>query len=212
MSCRTTVAPPLESRRLALFSRREKRILFAFAQAFTACATLLLLTSTVMHRPDEDGYQAAHLFFMPRGTWEMDQGRGMLHGEEYYRDIDERATLEETYGVDADYFEERGERAQEQSEEAGEPSNIAEMRDEPYDEPPFEQGQGEEGSLFNSHKPVLRRMPRPRPFISNELPTIQPVEECLHGAIQPIPVGEPAVYFADWQPDVPSPPPRKRPA
>ena len=221
---------PSESHTLNLIHARAKRKLFAFVQAFTACATLLLLTATVTHRADQDGYQAAHLFFVPRQNWEMDEGRGMLHEEEYYRDMDERAMLEEDYGRDADYFEEQ-EQAQEarelegaqalagqeqaqpleEADEQEQPRELAELRDgEPYDEPSPQRD--DEGGLFNSHKPVLRRAPRPRPFISNEMPTVKPVEECLYGAAEPVLVGEPLVYLADWQPDVPSPPPRITPA
>lgn len=49
-----------------------------------ALITLLTLTITVPARPDRDGFQAAHFFFMPRATWEMDEGRGMLHPDEWY--------------------------------------------------------------------------------------------------------------------------------
>ena len=49
-----------------------------------ALITLLTLTITVPPRPDRDGFQAAHFFFMPRATWEMDEGRGMLHPEAWY--------------------------------------------------------------------------------------------------------------------------------
>lgn len=55
-----------------------------------ACATFLLLTVTVMQRGDHDGYQATHLFFMPRSTWEMDAGRGMLYSEDHYATSDLR--------------------------------------------------------------------------------------------------------------------------
>jgi hypothetical protein len=49
-----------------------------------ALITLLTLTIIVPARPDRDGFQAAHFFFMPRATWEMDEGRGMLHPDEWY--------------------------------------------------------------------------------------------------------------------------------
>ncbi|MDQ6741125.1 MAG: hypothetical protein M3021_12405 [Actinomycetota bacterium] len=55
-----------------------------------AYTTFLLLTVTVMQRGDHDGYQATHLFFMPRSTWEMDAGRGMLYSEDHYAPSDLR--------------------------------------------------------------------------------------------------------------------------
>jgi hypothetical protein len=64
-----------------------------------AVVTFLTLTLTVMHREDVDGYQATHLFFMPRKNWEMDQGRGMLYEAEYYSRIDQAILLEEVSGV-----------------------------------------------------------------------------------------------------------------
>jgi hypothetical protein len=70
--------------------------LFKGARLFVACTTLMLLTATVMEREDQDGYQATHLFFMPRQSWEMDGGRGMLYEEEYYHRMDLEALTEET--------------------------------------------------------------------------------------------------------------------
>jgi hypothetical protein len=66
-----------------------------FTRLFTACAALLLLTVTVLQRDDPDGYQAAHLFFMPRQSWEMDEGVGMLHDADYYRGVDSAALAAE---------------------------------------------------------------------------------------------------------------------
>lgn len=51
---------------------------------FVACTTFLLLICGVLQQEDHDGYKGVHLFFMPRENWEMDEGRGMLHEEEYY--------------------------------------------------------------------------------------------------------------------------------
>jgi hypothetical protein len=65
--------------------------IFIFARLFTACAALLLLTATVLERNDPDGYQATHLFFMPRQNWEMDLGLGMLHDPDYYTAMDRQA-------------------------------------------------------------------------------------------------------------------------
>ncbi len=72
----------------SLMSHRVHTKIFIYARLFTACAALLLLTSTVLQRNDPDGYQATHLFFMPRQTWEMDGGVGMLHDPDYYASMD----------------------------------------------------------------------------------------------------------------------------
>jgi hypothetical protein len=69
-------------------SRRRARRLFLRAQVLLLCATLVLLTITVLQRPDHDGYQATHLFFVPRENWEMDFGRGMFHEKELYERMD----------------------------------------------------------------------------------------------------------------------------
>jgi hypothetical protein len=78
--------------------------IFIYARLFTACAALLLLTSTVLQHDDPDGYQATHLFFMPRQSWEMDGGVGMLHEPDYYTSIDRAALTmqdpESTYQTD----------------------------------------------------------------------------------------------------------------
>ncbi|HET9492760.1 MAG TPA: hypothetical protein VFR15_00850, partial [Chloroflexia bacterium] len=67
-------------------------------RAFLALTTVLLLCATVLHREDHDGFQASHLFFMPRYTWEMDQGRGMLYEEAYYERMDLDVLAREVYG------------------------------------------------------------------------------------------------------------------
>src|SRR6476661_744294 len=74
--------------------------IFIFARLFTASAALLLLTVTVLQRNDVDGYQAAHLFFMPRQSWEMDEGVGMLHGASYYQAVDSADLAAEESDVD----------------------------------------------------------------------------------------------------------------
>ncbi|MGA7729762.1 MAG: hypothetical protein WCD37_00670 [Chloroflexia bacterium] len=68
------------------------RVVLALVSFFT-------LTLTVMHREDADGYQATHLFFMPRRNWEMDHGRGMLYEPHYYSKLDEAILLEEVNGA-----------------------------------------------------------------------------------------------------------------
>jgi hypothetical protein len=84
--------------RRALRRMPARRRLEAHARVFIAVNTMLLLCATVLHREDSDGYQAAHLFFMPRHTWEMDHGRGMLYEEAYYRAMDLEVLAEEVYG------------------------------------------------------------------------------------------------------------------
>jgi hypothetical protein len=64
-----------------------------------ALVSFFTLTLTVMHRQDADGYQATHLFFMPRRNWEMDQARGMLYEPHYYSRMDEAILLEEVSGA-----------------------------------------------------------------------------------------------------------------
>ena len=63
---------------------RHSRPLRVGSQATLAVITILGLTVTVPARTDPDGWQAAHLFFMPRASWERDQDIGMLHPESWY--------------------------------------------------------------------------------------------------------------------------------
>jgi hypothetical protein len=160
-------------------------------QVFTTCATFLLLTATVMQRADDDGFQATHLFFMPRRAWEMDEGRGMLHEEEYYREIDERVTLEEIYGFDAEFLEQIEER-QEYKEEAALAGSS----------------RPEQDALENSHKMQVRRTPRPRPFPSRGMPALALMEAYCRVTVQVVALEQPPVSQTSWHPDVPSPPPR----
>ena len=74
-----------------------------------AIVSFLTLTLTVMHREDADGYQAAHLFFMPRRNWEMDHGRGMLYEPKHYGAMDEAILYEEVNGIAFTFGEEDGE-------------------------------------------------------------------------------------------------------
>jgi hypothetical protein len=73
--------------------------LITAVRLFTAAMLFVVLTITVLERPDHDGYQATHLVFMPRRTWEMDQGRGMLYPESHYTGVDLEIMAEEL-GVD----------------------------------------------------------------------------------------------------------------
>ena len=54
------------------------------SQAALVVITVLGLTVTVPARSDPDGWQAAHLFFMPRASWERDHDVGMLQPESWY--------------------------------------------------------------------------------------------------------------------------------
>jgi multiple sugar transport system permease protein len=75
---------PLRGRGLAPPRPRTLGARRVVGRGVLALITLLALTITVPARPDRDGFQAAHFFFMPRATWEMDEGRGMLHPEGWY--------------------------------------------------------------------------------------------------------------------------------
>ncbi len=70
----------------ALRGARRSVPLRVGGQAALAVVTILGLTVTVPARSDPDGWQAAHLFFMPRASWERDQDIGMLHPESWYND------------------------------------------------------------------------------------------------------------------------------
>jgi hypothetical protein len=75
-----------------------QRQIEAPVRVFLALTTVLLLCATVLHREDHDGFQASHLFFMPRYTWEMDHGRGMMYDEAHYERIDLEVLAGEVYG------------------------------------------------------------------------------------------------------------------
>ncbi|HUS16385.1 MAG TPA: hypothetical protein VM536_15415 [Chloroflexia bacterium] len=64
---------------------RVPRPLRLTARLGLTALTVIFLTITVPARPDPDGWQAAHLFFMPRATWERDNDQGMLHPEWWYQ-------------------------------------------------------------------------------------------------------------------------------
>ena len=81
------------SRLLRRLPRRRR--LEAPLRVFLALSTVLLLCATVLHRDDADGFQASHLFFMPRHTWEMDHGIGMLYEDAYYQRMDLEVLAEE---------------------------------------------------------------------------------------------------------------------
>ena len=84
------VAARLRTVRLPRWSSLDKGL-----RVVLAVVSFLTLTLTVMHREDADGYQATHLFFMPRRHWEMDNGRGMLYEPAYYSRMDQAILLEE---------------------------------------------------------------------------------------------------------------------
>src|SRR5437868_2259661 len=168
-------------------SSTTKRKLFVAARIFTACATFLLLTMAVMQRADQDGYQATHLFFTPRQNWEMDEGRGMLHEEEYYRNIDAQALAEEMYGWEPGV----------QRENAGQESQV-------LLHPDHEDWR----SAYHGPSSTLRRAPYIPNFSTNETPVAGAFEVLLPNNDQLSTSGERSFYFGDWQPDIPSPPPR----
>ncbi len=101
-----------------MVKRRTSMKAFLLARVFVAFCTLVTLTATIMHRPDHDGYQGTHLFFMPRKNWEMDEGRGMLYEEEHYRKADLYSAAAELYGEESlEGFEGELERDREREEE-----------------------------------------------------------------------------------------------
>lgn len=173
--------------------------LFAATRVFMACVTFLLLTMTVMQRVDRDGYQATHLFFMPRENWEMDEGRGMLHEEEYYRDIDAQVLAEETYGWEGEAH--RQNVRQDADQEAQVSSSYSQKVYSPGE---HERWQG----TYHSQSSALRRTPYLPNFSSNEIPVAGFYEVLLPGDDQLSNSGEPSFHFVAWQPDIPSPPPR----
>ena len=172
-------------------SHRIHARLFIFARLFTACAALLLLTVTVMQRDDRDGYQATHLFFMPRENWEIDEGRGMLHEPEYYRDVDVEVLVEEELG---NYY------SYDQHSAANSPASRA--------------AESELSALrvvsnANSHNPILTAA-RSIPNLSgNEIPVQQTGTNHLWGPDQSVIMLLTIVPLTIWVGDTPTPPPRR---
>jgi hypothetical protein len=116
----------------------------------------------------------------------------MLHEEEYYREIDERVTLEQIYGFDAEFLEAIEERQEYEEEEATLAGSSRPEQDE----------------LENIHKVQVRRTPRPRPFPSRGMPALALMEAYRRVAVQVVAFEQAPMSQTSWHPDVPSPPPR----
>lgn len=177
------------------FNKRARQRLAIAARGFIAAATLILLTATVMYQPDRDGYQGTHLFFMPRESWEMDAGRGMLHGPDYYEAIDAEIANEERYG---------------------ESSKSAEYEYRDY----AEQVKHESALVTTGGADSQQDQAGARSVIGKDHNSYRDSSNAIHvlltasapqtatGGLHRLPViiGHPCA----WSPDVPSPPPRKR--
>ncbi len=176
--------------RLYTMKKRTTSRLCAIARLFIACTTILLLTSTVMQVEDRDGYQATHLLFMPRETWEMDEARGMLHDEEYYREIDLEEFAADVIGI-ADF---RGSDLYQQAESV---VNIS------------SRGNGNWFPHPHAGPVIMRRSPHSPAPPGNEVPVVQAFHLSTPNAWQPLATLEDSPFAIAWQADVPSPPPRR---
>jgi len=84
---------PATTARLSLLhsARRFSKLL----RLFMAANILVTLAATIMYRPDYDGYQGTHLFFMPRQTWDIDRSPELLFVPAEYKGVDFLAGLAE---------------------------------------------------------------------------------------------------------------------
>jgi len=144
-----------------------------------------------MQREDRDGYQATHLFFMPRENWEIDEGKGMLHEPEYYRDVDVEVLVEEELGNYYSYDEHLpvGTSGLQTAE-----SHLATIRD---------------ASNANSHKPTLSAARSVPNLSGNEIPVQQTGTNDLRGMNQSVIMLLTIVPLTIWVGDTPTPPPRR---
>lgn len=175
---------------------------------WVALAVFSLLTATVWYKEDHDGYQGTHLFFMPRKTWERDEGRGMLYKEEHYRRIDRALAVEELFGPGARYeeYEEYGEYEEYEEE-------YEEYKEEEYEE--YEAEYEVETTVSSQNpqsaytpSPALRKSRHVPPPPGNEMP-VNVTVQAVFPQTKPIPTPDlaPSPPIA-WVGDVPTPPPR----
>jgi hypothetical protein len=164
--------------------------MFIAARLFMACLTFLMLTITIMQREDPDGYQATHLFFMPRQNWEMDLGREMLFKEEYYRNVDLDALAEEMFGRPAS---ELVNTSNERDEQAALREYIVEH----------------DSTLTSTHpqSPALHK-PSYTSLAGNQLPTLYTLAAIAPDSIEGFAIDQPLMRPSIWQGDTPTPPPR----
>ena len=84
---------PVSTARLSL--RHSAKRFSKLLRLFMAFNILITLAATIMYRPDHDGYQGTHLFFMPRQNWDIDNHRELPFLPEEFRDVDFLAGLAE---------------------------------------------------------------------------------------------------------------------
>jgi hypothetical protein len=180
---------------------------FTFLRLFLACNLFVVLTMVVMQREDHDGYQGTHLFFMPRKNWEMDEGRGMLYEEEYYRDVDMELLADE---LNAEY-ESAWEREPEGEESLAAHAGDEEEYEYEYEYEDYGEYSSREGDNTSAASgPTVRRTPHERNYRDNDIP-LSPVlllrvdEAAIHLSLE-----RQSLEPVAWQGDVPTPPPRKR--
>jgi len=144
-----------------------------------------------MQRQDRDGYQATHLFFMPRETWEMDEGKGMLHEPEYYYNVDTEILVEEELG---NYYEYQQHSSQDYSSAKAAKSSLIELRS---------------NHNTDSHAPTLVASHNVPNLNGNEIPVGYTGADNLSGMSQSILVLFTIVPLVMWLGDIPTPPPRR---
>ena len=166
-------------------------------RVFVAFCTFLSLTITVFHREDHDGYQATHLFFMPRRNWEMDQGRGMLYEEEHYLGLERGALAEQLTG--------RSIRDYEEYEEYERYEEFEEY--EKYEEYEAAEREGT-SSDFYTDGPALKKRPHSPNMQGNQIPVDSGELEFPIISWQADPPPIEAVGPVEWQGDTVTPPPR----
>jgi len=185
-----------------MVKRRTSMKAFLIARVFVACCTLVTLTATIMHRPDHDGYQGTHLFFMPRKNWEMDEGRGMLYEEEHYRRADLYTAAAELYGEESlEGFE--GELDREREEEYKEES-------EEYEEYEEYQEDYEESGSEETAGPAFRKAPHHPNLSGNEIPLAYGLVIEIPGTEQYLANERSLIRPTVWRSKTPTPPPRTR--
>lgn len=200
---------------------------------FVTFTTAMLVTSTIMYRPDHDGYQGTHLFFMPRESWEMDYGRGKLYEDAYYLGMDRLALAEEIYGTPGTYeweyeeYEGGGawaeaiaqQRAFEQValEQLRKDGLASSIESEPGNSPKMSRGPGSQAEEYAeaagawngpTHGPVLRKTPHAPNLTGNTIPLLYTVEAPAPEHIEAMPSVQAVSLPTQWRGDVSTPPPR----
>ncbi len=163
-------------------TRHSTTLTLIIVRLFVACTTFLLLTSAVMHRQDHDGYQATHLFFMPRENWEMDKGRGMLYEEEHYVSFETGELNErDLTGYEHEYGYDERERIEVSSS-------------------PLEHG--------DTLGPTISRIPHSPDLSGSQLPVLYAVETLILGVHCSFGDEEQTPLVHLWRGSTPTPPPR----